>query len=127
MAKTGLGKLYPFTTKQIDAVVEEGRIGVYVLGYITAKKRFRPEYVGRSDTCLNRRLHEDRRDPDLAERLDGRLEQFKFDYYPTTRAAFEKECTIWHDFRQLQETQKHPDKPNGTNYQCPVCGHPVPD
>jgi len=107
---TGLGNAYPLTTDEINEQVDADRIGVYVLGDIK-DKTFYVDYVGRSDNDVNGRLR---------DYVSGAHSHFKFGYCATKKAAFEKECTIWHDFPELQKKQVHPDRPNGSDDPCPV-------
>lgn len=113
MPSTGLGTSYPLRDEEIDNRVEKDRIGVYVLGY-AKEGSFYPQYVGRSDTCLKTRVKQ--------HAAKAKYKRFKFRYYSTIRGAFEKECTVWHDFDYLQRNQQHPDRPDDTTYPCPAEG-----
>ncbi len=118
MRKIVIGwKSHHFTEKQIDAIVEEGCIGVYELGGPSASELFHIAYVGRSDTCLKTRLRQ--------QLLRRHEERFRFRYCADKKAAFDMECAVWHDNPHLAKTQEHPDRPDGTNYHCPACGHPA--
>ena len=114
MASTGLGESYPLTAEKIDEKVEKKRIGVYVLGHM-GEKSFIVEYVGRSDDELNGRLH---------WWIGKGYPRFKFGYNRTVKAAFEKECTIYHDFggKKKLDNDIHPQRPKGENCPCPVSG-----
>ena len=109
MTSSGLIGSYPLTNEKIDSVVSE-KIGAYALGKLK-DGTFYISYVGRSDTNLNDRLH----------KHVGDYTDFKYRHYPTKKEAFEKECTLYHDFTP-GDNKYHPDKPNGTNYSCPVSG-----
>ena len=64
-----------------------------------------------------------RSDKDLNDRLKdhiGEYGRFKFEYYGSAKAAFEKECHLYHDFTP-QDNKIHPDRPDGSNWKCPVC------
>lgn len=91
MPSTGLGKSYPLDIKTIDSVVTEKSAGAYVLGHIKTEKKnekevktFIVEYVGRSDDDINGRL----------KKWVGKYPRFKFGYYGSPKAAFEKECNM---------------------------------
>jgi len=71
-------------------------------------------YVGRSDNDVNSRLKDH----------VGEYPKFKFDYFDSPKAAFEKECDIWHDFGGSEGklgNKAHPDKPEVTDWKCPRC------
>ena len=110
MASTGLSGPHPLTESGINNNVTAGKIGAYALGH-TKDGTFYVDYVGRSDSDVNSRLHN----------WKVSYEQFKFGYYDTKKAAFEKECRLYHDFKPT-DNKVHPDKPTGTSYKCPVCG-----
>lgn len=110
MVKTGLLGPYPLTYESISGIVVRRSAGAFALGYIDAGGRFRVRHVGRSDT-------------DVAEKLRhyiGAEAQFKFSYFETVKAAFEKECHLFHDF-EPPCNQVHPARPDGTRLQCPRC------
>ena len=111
MPSSGLSGPYPLTERTIDRIVTEISPGVYALGRsIPEKNTFRIKYVGRSDLDVNDRLHDH----------EETYPEFKFKYYSTPKAAFEKECRVYHDFNP-EDNSIHPDRPDGTNYECPVC------
>lgn len=117
MASTGLKNgPYSLTTDEIDRVVTRTSPGVYILDRENSNETFIVNYVGRSD------------DDDVNNRLkdwvDTKYLRFKFDYYDSVKLAFEKECHIWHDFGgpdEKMDNEKHPQRPQGTNWQCPAC------
>lgn len=112
MASTGLKGPYRLTSKKIDEVVTQTSPGVYALGrYDSDNDTFYVKYVGRSDDDVNDRLHD----------WVGEYSYFKFDYFPSAKAAYEKECRLWHDFNPT-DNESHPDKPDGSGWECPVCG-----
>lgn len=119
MVSTGL-RNGPYSRDEIDKHVKKGRsIGAYVLGRINPKTGgFRVRYVGRSDDNdkgLRGRLHShDGTKPECTH--------FKFGYLDTQRAAYEKECRIYHDFNEPPLNKNHPDVPDGVTYGCPVKG-----
>ena len=118
MPSTGFGKSYPLNNETIDSVVTEESAGTYVLGHIKTKKgkekkTFVVEYVGRSDDDINGRL----------KKWVDKYPMFKFGYYGSPKAAFEKECNIYHDFgeKELLDNDRHPDRPKNANWKCPRC------
>ncbi len=109
MAASGLRGSYPLTTADISANVTKTSPGAYALGY-TKDNTFYIDYVGRSDA-------------DVAKRLKdhvGKYSRFKYEYYQSAKAAFEKECRLYHDFSP-SDNKVHPDRPNGSGWACPVC------
>jgi hypothetical protein len=120
MPLTGLGESL-LDTKTIDSVVTRKSAGTYVLGHIETKKEkgeekktFVVEYVGRSDDDINGRLK---------KWVGSKYKRFKFGYYGSPKAAFEKECSIYHDFgeKELLDNDRHPDRPEKANWKCPRC------
>jgi len=113
MPESGLRGPYPLDEQTIDRVVTETSSGAYALGK-TKDTTFYIKYVGRSDDDVNGRLKDH----------VGEYEQFKYEYYPSAKAAFEKECQLWHDFGEPEGTldnKSHPDRPDGTGWKCPRC------
>ena len=97
----------------IDDKVTKTSAGNYALGRKNDKGTFLVGYVGRSDSDVNERLKY------WAQNSERPL--FKFSYASSPKAAFEKECQNYHDF-EPPDNDIHPDKPNGTNWKCPICG-----
>ena len=112
MASSGLSVSYPLTTKGIDGNVTRRSAGAYALGYRRDDK-FYIKYVGRSDKDVNDRLLDH-----IGEKSD--YKRFRFKYYSSAKAAFEKECHLYHDFKPRDNTN-HPARPNNSNWECPVC------
>jgi len=109
MAETGLFGPHAFSQENININVATKGIGVYALDK-TRDGKFKVSYVGRSDTDLPGRL---------GQHLGKGYAYFKYAYFKTTKAAFEKECQIFHDFDPPDNTV-HPARPAGTSYACPV-------
>lgn len=114
MVKSGLKGPYRLTHEKINEIVSRTSPGAYALGRYDGET-FYISYVGRSDDKINDRLHD----------WVGKYSHFKFDYFPSARAAYEKECYLWHDFggeeRKL-DNKEHPDKGDHKDWNCPVCG-----
>ena len=109
MAKSGLRGTYPLTNASIDENVTRKSPGAYALGHISDSS-FHVKYVGRSDGNVNARLKDH----------VGSYKRFKFEYYGSAKAAFEKECRLYHDF-DPPDNDVHPRRPNNSNWECPVC------
>jgi len=106
---------YPLTDKDIDANVKKGVPGNYALGRTDpSDKKFIVKYVGRSDTDLNKRLH---------DWVGKGYAEFKFSYASSVGDAFNKECRNFHDFGGIDELDNdiHPARPEKASYPCPRC------
>lgn len=110
MTKTGLLGPYPLAFDDINEMVVGKMAGAYALGRFDAAGRFCVNYVGRSDTDIRARLCEHIGSDNL----------FKFSHFLSPRAAFEKECALFHDFKP-PGNRVHPSRPGGTSWECPRC------
>lgn len=113
MPNTGMNPEYSLNALTVSLVVPHS-IGAYVLGYKTPEGFFAVQYVGRSDTDLNARL---------SQHIGEGYPLFKFQQLSTVDDAFCKECNLYHDFGEniSLKNKEHPDRPEGTEYQCPRC------
>lgn len=110
MARTGLMGPYLLTFDGIESAVARTSAGVYALGHLSPEGKFLIHQIGRSDT-------------DVREKLRGYIgteTMFKFGYFPSPQAAFERECELYHDFRPAGN-RLHPDRPSRTSLECPRC------
>lgn len=111
--------VYNFDAMSVKAHVEQKRFGTYILGD-SADGYFFPKYVGRSDTCLRRRL--------LTHNHFGDYPYYIFVYEESPKLAFFDECKWWHDCQisgiEL-DNKIHPDSPDGENLSCPYCGFKI--
>jgi hypothetical protein len=104
-----------FDSVTIDEKVEPNKIGNFVLGYAKESTGgFVPKYAGRSDSDLRKELRSKLQASTKSRQL------FKFDYAQTVKEAFETECLNYHDFTKQLDNDKHPLRPEGRDYQCPV-------
>ena len=113
MANSKLSGPYKLTSAEVDKNVRINSVGAYALGR-TQGETFNLSYVGRSDSDLNGRLK---------QHIEEYAE-FKFNYFPSPKSAFEKECNLWHDFdgpKGQLDNKVHPDRPNGADWKCPRC------
>ncbi|MCH7693312.1 MAG: hypothetical protein IID50_07710 [Proteobacteria bacterium] len=109
MATSGLRGPFPLTKDGIDNNVTGTSAGAYALG-ATKDNTFYISYVGRSDA-------------DVADRLKDHIsayKQFKYEFYDSAKAAFEKEGHLYHDFKPGGNVN-HPARPSGTFWKCPRC------
>ena len=114
MADTNLNGPYNLTDETIDEKVTKTSSGVYVLGYVDTDGKFVVHYTGRSDDDVNDRL---------CDWVGSKYSKFKFGYFSSAKAAFEKESRIYHDFGESKEldNEVHPRRPDDTTWECPVC------
>jgi hypothetical protein len=110
MPKSGLLGPYQLTFDGIASAVARKSAGVYVLGHTTAEGKFLIHHVGRSDEDVGDKLRN----------YIGSDTMFKYGYCPTAKAAFEKECELYHDFKPPGNAM-HPDRPRNSNLECPRC------
>jgi len=100
---------FDFNKKNVEQIRSE--TGNYALGHMTDEKKFRPDYVGRSDFDLQDELF-------TRLKTHGHHKKFKYSYAKTRKEAFEKECKNFHEF-EPSENENHPDRPDGTGFKCP--------
>ncbi len=111
MPTTGLSGPYKLDAQTIDKIVTKTSAGAYALGR-SKNDGYYVDYVGRSDGDVNKRLKD----------WVGNYTHFKFDYFSSPKAAFEKECNLYHDFKASGlDNDVHPARPANTNWECPRC------
>lgn len=109
MASSGLRGPFALSKNGINSNVTRVSPGAYAIGSFE-NNTFYISYVGRSDASVNKRLHDH----------IGEEPKFKYEYYGSAKAAFEKECRLYHDFRP-PDNKAHPARPQGSGWKCPVC------
>jgi len=102
----------PFTLNSatIDLRAERTAPGTYK----ASNSKTAVKYVGRSDVDVNARLKDH----------VGVYRYFWYEYATSPRAAFQKECTLWHHHGGAQgrlDNINHPARPAGSGWKCPVC------
>lgn len=104
---------YPLTYEEINKRITKKSAGNYAYGY-SKDGFFYVKYVGRADSDLNDRI----------KHGVGKYDEFKYSYADNAKEAYEKECRNYHDFGGSDKLDNdiHPDKPDNTNYECPICG-----
>lgn len=100
---------YSLDTGTISNRISRSTQGAYIL----SKDGKIAHYVGRSDTDLAGRLN-------WWANNSGSYTHFWFETATSALSAFELECQWWHKYRP-DDNQNHPDRPNNSNWQCPVC------
>ena len=116
MAKLDMKGPFQLTDSEVNRQITSTSPGNYGLGYMKEDGTFIVEYVGRSDDDVKNRLH---------DWTGTKYKKFKFSYASSAKEAFEKECRNYHDFdgNKKLDNKVHPDRPNGTNLKCLICGH----
>lgn len=107
---SGLSGPFPLTFEGIEKALPRIGAGVFALGSRDFGGRFVIQSIGRSDVDVKQRLRE----------CIGAGTHFKFDYFPSDKAAFEKECALFHDLAP-PGNHVHPGRPAGTTFRCPRC------
>jgi hypothetical protein len=92
----------------INRVITLTRPGVYELTDRMQVVR----YAGRSDTNLRTRL--------LSHVGEGYY-HFYAEYASSPKAAFERECQLYHYYYKQLYNVSHPARPEGTLWKCPYC------
>jgi hypothetical protein len=112
MARRGLFRPFALDRGNVDQYVGNN-IGAFTLGAANERGEFVPRYVGRSDTDVNQQL----------KSWIGRYQQFEYRHFLSTRAAFEKECRLFHDLGGTErlDNTAHPARPAASDWVCPHC------
>jgi hypothetical protein len=110
MANSGLRGPYALDSKSISNNVTVKSPGAYALGKTNASGGLDISRIGRSDVDVGQRLGN----------YVGEYHDFKFGYYDSPKAAFLKECHLYHDFAP-PDNDIHPDRPKGDKSKCPRC------
>lgn len=109
MPNSGLRGPYALTGASISKNVTKTSAGAYALGSYR-ENIFRVSRVGRSDGDVANRIRD----------YIGSYSTFKYDYFSSAKAAFDKECHLYHDFSP-PDNVVHPARPSGTSWKCPRC------
>lgn len=105
---------HPLTQQRVRQEVPDGAVGFYRLGTII-NEQFWTQYVGRSDTDLQRRLCQHARtQPET---------HFQVRVVEDPSRAYHLECRDYHLLEgQRLYNQRHPHLPPGKEVSCPYCG-----
>jgi len=109
-AASGLRGPFTLSDDLVDQEVSRRSAGVYVLDDSHDILSFHVAYVGSSNVDVNNQLHVH----------VGAYQRFMYEYCPSPRVAFEKECSLFHDF-ESQGNLLHPRRPSQSGWQCPRC------
>ncbi len=110
-------RFYPFTPSWVRQAVPIHAVGVYLLAKYE-EGSLASGYVGRSDTCLRRRL--------VYHNLLGRFDYFTFKIATNAEQAFVEEAGWWHLLRNedFLLNSIHPSVPKYGEMICPYCVTP---
>lgn len=108
--KTGLRGPYRLTFDGIHDAISKQSAGVFALGSKDPRGNFQVRHVGRSDADIRSKLCD----------CIGSDAMFKFGFFSSAKAAFEKECELFHDFNP-PSNRIHPGRAKGTDWECPRC------
>jgi hypothetical protein len=100
---------YHLSAQALDNIVTRNCPGTFVLGEHT-DDGFHVDYVGRADTDVNARLRGH----------IGKYRHFRFDYTTDATAAFQEECSLYHDYNP-EHNIAHPEPPAGSGWSCLRC------
>jgi hypothetical protein len=98
----------PYKLAQYEQTVRRGEIGLYVFLDLFGE----PKHIARSDS-------------DLASRVRGwtqTCDSFWVEYHSATRAAYMRECELYHRYRDKLDNKAHPALPAGADWRCPTKG-----
>ncbi len=111
LAGTGVRLAFRFTPAAIRLYVPGQVIGSYLL-----LDHGHPVYIGRSDTCLRRRLE--------SHPLLGATSHVAWEAASTPERAFLSEAFWFHELRRDHPVLNlvHPARPAGSDRNCPYCG-----
>lgn len=105
-----MGGPFRLTRRGINRQVPNKTPGAYVVGSGLRRNYAGARAIGRADT-------------DLAATLHGQIglyDSFLFQAAGSAEDAFRLECELYH--RLDRPDLKHPIRPAGTDWRCPVCG-----
>jgi hypothetical protein len=106
---------YRLTPEAIERAITAIQPGTFAIGYVKENGAFVIRYVGRSGTDVRKAVREQQADP---------TSWFKWSPAVSDKAAFDKECKVYHDFGEdaVLENEGHPEPPRNSPWACPVCG-----
>ena len=110
MAQNGLQGPFTLSDRMIDEEVSQHCPGAYALEDSADLVNFHVVYVGRSDTNVNNQLHVH----------VGSYKRFLYQYCSSAEGAFEKQCTLYHDY-EPRDNPIHPQRTSSTDWKCPHC------
>jgi hypothetical protein len=106
----GLYGPHPLRQDTIKELVIVASPGTYVLGDSDAAG-FRPRCIGRAEFDVAVRIRQ----------YVGFYSEFKFAYCDSGRAAFERECELYHEFAASLDSPLHPSRRACSGWRCPYC------
>ena len=110
MAKSGLLGPYKLNFDTIDAASRAVPRASTRWDIRVAEGRFCINHIGRADSDVKSKLRN----------CIGSATLFKFGYLPNSKAAFERECELFHELSP-PGNRVHPGRAQGTSWDCPRC------
>ena len=108
-------RAYLLKTEILRELLPSGKIGVYILGNYRMGK-FIPIYVGRSDSCLLRRL--------MTHNHREKATHVVWRFTTNLRQAFYQECCLYHTYEDEGFLNHvHPASPKNSGLICPICSY----
>jgi hypothetical protein len=110
---SGLRGSFELDEKTLNQEVAKISPGTFTLGY---KKdgTYYVKFVGRSDTDVRAQL----------KQYIGQYDRFKFGFFNSPQAAFDKECELYHALGGSEgkiDNKNHPETLQGATRSCPRC------
>lgn len=113
MTTASIPRLHRLRPWLVRALIPEGLTGTYVLF-----KDGEAEYIGRSDSCLRRRL--------LVHAYRRRAHYFRYEVHNHAVDSFGMECALFHAPPGARLSNRlHPASPQGSAARCPFCAGAV--
>lgn len=106
----------PYDLDLVDGYVQPGLTGIYIL----SRDGKSVDYIGRSDTDLQREILQ----REYSHLARGRVyKYFWFEYAASPTRAYKRECELWHEYgAPPPDNDRHPAVPPSTDIGCPVPG-----
>jgi len=108
---SGLFGPYLLTDYDVHHNLIIGERGVFALGFTGKDGVFYIDRVGKSEKSLI----------DTLLKYEGMYKEFKFKFFASEKACYEKECELFHLFKP-RDNIAHPQAPKGIRLKCPTCG-----
>lgn len=112
MFKPPRRRLYRLSAWLIRALIPQNCIGTYTL-FTKSGQALNAFYIGRSDTCLRRRL--------ISHASHRKAHYFDYQVQWTAEKAFIAECAAYHALADATANIIHPAHPKGKEISCPFC------
>jgi hypothetical protein len=95
--------------RTIKQMVRKPQPGIFLLHTVPGGQ---PRFLGRDDRNVRDKL---------LKWLGRSYRYFQFDYCETPEEAFRRQCELYHQLKQYLDNTRHPERPDGTDWRCPLC------